>query len=381
MSTTPTVRLTLRLVFALVLALSAIAGSVAEVRADDETEVTVRRGDTLSRIAKRAGVTVANLRKWNRGRLKGDMVKPGMKLRVKSPEEIAALTSAAPPASTGSGGTGSKAVGAGAIAVRGAAGADMWADSVVVRKGDSAGKIAQREAVTLRDLLKWNQLTERSKLKAGQHLIVWRPGPKPKSASVGRPTAGTLTHGEKLEPGPGYRLRFPKHTFAVEGVVKSLRVCAKKVKDQFPGTADLLIGELSRAGGGHFSPHQSHQSGRDADVGYYLADNTQNQTLHRLAPTEIDFNKTWALLRCYLTTDEVSRVYMDKAIQAAFAEWLRQKKAMNEGDLERLFGVLGGDSALIVHAKKHDTHFHVRFSCDKDQPDCVEEEDEGPFKL
>ncbi|MFO0750472.1 MAG: penicillin-insensitive murein endopeptidase [Myxococcota bacterium] len=250
-----------------------------------------------------------------------------------------------------------------------------------MQRGDSAGKIAAREGVALGDLLKWNKLSERSKLKPGQHLIVRRAGPRPKASSVGRPTAGTLQHGEKLEDGPGYRLRFPDHTFAVESVVKAIRTCAKKMKDQFPGTADVLVGELSRAGGGRFPPHQSHQSGRDADIGYYLVKNQQNATMHRVRPDEVDFNKTWALLRCFVTTHDVSRVYMDKAIQAAMAEWLRQKKAMPEDDLARLFGVLGGDGALVWHAAKHDTHFHVRFSCDKGQSDCVEEEEERPFKL
>lgn len=360
-------RIAVRLAAGLVaLALASAAPRLVHAAPKDEVEVTIRRGDTLSRIAKRAGVTMADLRKWNRGRIgKNDALRAGAKLRVKPPDEPGVASGpgqddgAAPPKGQG----------------------ESWVDSVAVQRGDTAGRIAEREGVALSDLLKWNKLTQRSRLRPGQHLVVRRTGPRPKAVSIGRPTEGRLQYGDKLEPGPGYRLRFPEHTFALESVAKSIRTCAKRVKDAFPGTADVLVGELSRAGGGRFPPHESHQSGRDADLGYYLVGNQQNATLHRVQPSEVDYGKTWAFLKCLLTTDDVSRVYMDKAIQSAMAEWLGKKKSMSPEDLARLFEVVGGDAALVRHAKKHDTHLHVRFSCDADQDKCVEEADEAPFKL
>jgi len=345
----------LRLLF-VVLVLALMAGAA------HATEVTIKKGDTLVRLAKRHGVSVADLRKWNRGRIgKGGVLKRGAKINVTDPalDEQVAVADAKPSAAKG----------------------PSWTDELTVRRGDSLGKIAQREGVALSDLMAWNKLNERSKLKPGQRLTLQRAGQRPKASSIGRPTAGSLRYGEPLTGGPGYRLRFPKHTYTLETVAKSIRQCVKRTKDAFPGTVDVLIGELSRAGGGHFSPHESHQSGRDADIGYYLAKNTQNETMHKVRPGEIDFAKTWSLLRCLITTDEVSRVYMDKTIQAAMADWLRTKKTMSEDDLQRLFAVLGGEGALIRHAAKHDTHFHVRFSCDAGQAECVEESDESPFKL
>jgi len=343
------------------LALGASGLDAAAAPGDAPVEVTVARGDTLARLAKRHGVAVADLRKWNRGRIgKGDMLRLGSKLVVRP----AAPGAKAPPS-------------AGQV-LKATTG---WADAVAVRRGDTLGRVAEREGVALKDLLAWNGLNERSKIKAGQQLVVMRPGPKPRASSVGRPTAGVLRHGERLEGGPGYRLRFPKGAFGLESVLKTIRTCARKTKDAFPGTADVLVGELSRAGGGRFPPHQSHQSGRDADIGYYLAGNRQNATMHRVGPSEVDYAKTWTLLRCMLTVDDVARVYMDRGIQAAMAEWLRQKKTMGEPELARLFAVLGGEEALIQHAKKHDTHLHVRFACDADQPECVEEDGEVVFKL
>lgn len=337
-------------------------------------EVVVRKGDTLGEIAARNGVKVADLRRWNRGRIgKGDAIRAGATLIVKVPADKAdpALVPGAKVPKT-DGKTDPKPV-----VVKQPP--NTWEDQVRVRKGDSLSKIAGRLDVSVDDLMAWNKLTPKSKLRQGQLLVVYRPGTRPAPQSVGRPTNGTLDYGVHLGDGPGYRLRFPKNAYGVEGTLKTLRTCAKRVRDTFPGTHDILIGDISRPGGGRFPPHESHQSGRDADIGYYLASNEQNATMHRVKPGDVDYAKTWALLKCHITTDRVSRVYMDRKIQIAMIEWLRKKKAIDDGQVQRIFEVEGGDEALVQHAKEHDTHFHVRFSCDAHQPECVEEDGEEPF--
>ena len=50
---------------------------------------TVRNGDTLSHLAVRYGVTVGQLRSWNH--LKGDLIRPGQKLRVRPPNRYPLL--------------------------------------------------------------------------------------------------------------------------------------------------------------------------------------------------------------------------------------------------------------------------------------------------
>jgi LysM repeat protein len=346
--------------------------------ADPEPQqtVVVKRGDTLARIAKRHGLKVEDLRRWNRGRIgKGDSIKAGASLVIKPGKVVkdngadkvsgdkASLKKAsdqgkplAPPPGT-------------------------WEDHVMVRRGDSLGKIASRANVDLEALMQWNGLTMRSKIKAGDRLRVFKPGPRPPARSIGRTTAGALEYGQHLGTGPGYRLRFPRNAFGVDGVLKTLKTCARRVRDQFPGSHDILIGDISRPGGGHFPPHSSHQSGRDVDVGYFLASEAQNDTLHRVRADEIDYARTWALLRCYLTSDKVVRVYIDRKIQVAMVAWMRAKRALDDRHFQRLFEVEGGDDALIQHAPKHDTHMHVRFACDSGQEECVEEEKDSIFVL
>lgn len=360
-------------------ALPLVGASAAEQ--DPQETVVVKRGDTLARIAKRHGLKVEDLRRWNRGRIgKDDGIKAGATLVIK-PGRVVKADARKTDKDAAANKTTKASDKAGAKAGPLAPPPGTWEDHVMVRRGDSAARIANRANVDLEALLQWNGLTARSKIKAGSRLRVFRPGPRPAARSLGRPTAGALEYGVHLGTGPGYRLRFPKNAYGLEGVNKTLKLCAKRVKDQLPGSHDILVGDISRPGGGHFPPHSSHQSGRDVDVGYYLASEQQNATMHRVRADEVDYQRTWALLKCYLTTDKVVRVYIDRKIQVAMVAWLRQKRALDDRHFARLFEVEGGDEALIRHAPKHDTHLHVRFACDPGQDECAEEEKDSIFTL
>lgn len=329
--------------------------------------VEVKRGDTLSGIAARHKVSVDELRAWNAGRIGKDLtIRAGDRLRVAAPGTEAERVPTASTESDPESAPKSKA--------------DTWRDHIAVRRGDTLGALARKHRVELADLLRWNGLRETSPIRAGDRLIIERPGQKPKAVSVGRSTGGRLEHGVWLDRGPGYRLRFPKNAYGTEHVVTTLRRCAKRVHDRFDGTADILYGDLSRPGGGRFPPHESHQSGRDADVGYYLADNVQNATMHVVRADGVDYAKTWALLRCYLRTGNVVRVYMDRRIQKAMAEHLAKTAQVSPAILARLFETVGGSDALIRHAPKHDTHLHIRFACDPADKACEHETGEKPWR-
>ncbi len=106
----------------------------------------VRRGDSLWKIARRFGVSVADLKRWNH--LKTNTLRPGQRLRV------------VPPDGTPSGERGR-------VTYR-------------VRSGDSLWKIARRYRVTVADLKRWNHLKS-STLRPGQVLKIYlqRPGAHP----------------------------------------------------------------------------------------------------------------------------------------------------------------------------------------------------------
>ena len=105
----------------------------------------VRRGDTLGGIAEDYNVTAAKLRAWNN--IRGSRIHPGQELVVKEQP-----------------GSGSAPPGA-AQPVRSGAGAHR------VGRGDTLDAIAKRYAVTVNDLMRWNNLRS-SRIYPGQQLAV-----------------------------------------------------------------------------------------------------------------------------------------------------------------------------------------------------------------
>lgn len=104
----------------------------------------VRRGDSLSTIARRFGVTVAQLRAWNG--LRGDLIRPGQQLRV---GQVVAAAPRKPTLTTGADGRRLHSVG----------------------RGESLWSIARQFNSTVDDLRVWNRLRGTT-IYPGQELVV-----------------------------------------------------------------------------------------------------------------------------------------------------------------------------------------------------------------
>ncbi|MDQ7005605.1 MAG: LysM peptidoglycan-binding domain-containing protein [Acidobacteriota bacterium] len=133
--------------------------SSRQMRADADGRYTVRRGDTLAQIARRFGVTVAHLQQWN-GLGRSTRIYAGQSLRVSGSRSAAASVE---PAST-----------SGRIHV--------------VRRGDTLWDISRRYGVSLSALMRANGLGRRSVLSPGQRL---RLPPAPVQAAAARKAGNT----------------------------------------------------------------------------------------------------------------------------------------------------------------------------------------------
>lgn len=113
---------------------------------------TVKRGDSLGKIASRNHTTIAKIKQWNR--LKRDTIVPGQKLRIytgKGPSVSSSSSSSRSVATTSKGGY------------------VMY----TVRRGDTLYSIANKfSGVSLNDIMKLNGLTRKSKIYAGQKLKI-----------------------------------------------------------------------------------------------------------------------------------------------------------------------------------------------------------------
>lgn len=135
----------------------------SEVRADDRETTTatrtvtytVRPGDTLAGIARRHGVTVAELKTWNK--LTSPRLQKNQKLVVgQTAVRVAASGQAAPARASAT-----KAAKAGPRTTR-----------YVVRRGDTLYGIAQRFDVEVDDLRRWNGLSAKSRLRPGDTVTI-----------------------------------------------------------------------------------------------------------------------------------------------------------------------------------------------------------------
>ena len=129
--------------------------SRAGAGAPSYTVYTVKRGDSLGKIASRHHTTIANIKKWNG--LKRDTIVPGQRLRIYHGKGPSSSAVASGSSRTSQPATSSKG------------GYVMY----TVRKGDTLYSIANKfPGVTLNDIMRLNGLNRKSKIYTGQKLKI-----------------------------------------------------------------------------------------------------------------------------------------------------------------------------------------------------------------
>ncbi|HEY1811690.1 MAG TPA: penicillin-insensitive murein endopeptidase [Kofleriaceae bacterium] len=217
------------------------------------------------------------------------------------------------------------------------------------------------------------------------------------SISVGKVSGGYLVKGAKLpDEGDGFMTRqvwiarnnrygTDEMIALIEGVSRRMETQVKDVK--------LVVGDISSRGGGANGSsefHRSHQTGRDADLLYYMRDKDGNpfepDAMHVFdrrgiardgSGIRIDVPRTWLLVKELVAAPEapvqwifmyepIAQLLIDHAKQIGepMAVILRARRALKQP----------GDSA------RHDDHLHVRIYCSRADRayGCV---DLGPMEL
>ncbi len=225
-----------------------------------------------------------------------------------------------------------------------------------------------------------------------------KPEPPPRADSVGPPNDGRLEGGIRLDTTnkpylrvvPAYNYKDMDTRWGLPALVHAIDRAAKVVHKKFPG-AVLGVGDISRKGGGELAHHHSHESGRDADLGFYLVNEKAQPVLRpsfvkvddKLAATTIpgarfDVARNWLFLQTLLLDRQarVSHVFVAEPIKHALLAHARAR---------------GVSRALYVRAAQvmmqptgglpHDDHFHVRISCPPSMAkSCVEIAKNAPSK-
>ncbi|MEO7111679.1 MAG: penicillin-insensitive murein endopeptidase [Polyangiaceae bacterium] len=203
--------------------------------------------------------------------------------------------------------------------------------------------------------------------------------------SVGSPTEGHLLGGARLDDAP-YLHVLPHDVpgdvrWGLTPLVTMIDRGARAVQKKYPGSI-LEVGHLSRAGGGDVGDHASHESGRDADIAFYVKNNVEKQVFSdHMVPfkgdgtasswpgAKFDDAKNWTLISSFVqdAAANVTHIFVSGPIRArllAYAEKNGAAPAVRNRAAELMMQPHG--------SLPHDDHFHVRVGCPAGQRECVE---------
>lgn len=155
----------------------------------------VRRGDTLSAIAARYGVDMAQVQRMNT--LRGSLLRTGQSLVIPVPANRTVVASGddeprvAPGRRTVAAARRSAPKVDAGRAVKAARVDEPRAVRYTVKRGETLWDIAERHGVSLSALLRWNRFSRGRVLKAGDHLIIHVPADRPRKDARGTAAGGS----------------------------------------------------------------------------------------------------------------------------------------------------------------------------------------------
>lgn len=181
----------------------------------------------------------------------------------------------------------------------------------------------------------------------------------PHTVSIGKPNRGWLAYGEALEAGEHFTVR-ERFRYGTREIVDAIEEAGAAVHAKFPDSPRLHVGDISSKKGGKLKRHLSHQSGRDADIAYYLKAGHDEENLKRATPRTLDVPRTWTFISTLLESGQVEYIFSDRRLIPKLKAYARDVAKLPPETLAAYFG--GADQAGIIrHLRGHADHIHVRF--------------------
>ncbi|MFT7624823.1 MAG: penicillin-insensitive murein endopeptidase, partial [Myxococcota bacterium] len=198
------------------------------------------------------------------------------------------------------------------------------------------------------------------------------------TASLGHPYHGRLRDGIRL-PFKGAFHTVQRSTrnrgwvYGTGYLVRGILTSARTVHQMMPPGQPLVLGNLSRRGGGDINMSMSHNSGRDVDMAYYTVDpkgQSVESRYHRFGPDgrsrkapsryQLDLPRNWAFVKSLLINQEFEIQWV---IVAPWIERLMVKHARSAGEHPDTIRQVQRLMMQPSWAKPHDNHIHVRVLC------------------
>jgi LysM repeat protein len=309
---------------------TAVAANAMEDRGPKKTRKSrtyrVQRGDTLTGIALRHNMTVADLVENNPG-LHPDRIHPGQTIDIGNPRP-----------------------------------------EVVFRleRGDTLVAAATRYGVSPRDIARWNAGLKTQSARPGTKIQIYTHEPVSESEAIGPTNRGRLENPVRLPPHRGYVIRTPARSYGTEETIRWIVDAFDSVDRKFKHSKIVRIHDISDRNGGKLRDHKSHQNGRDADISYYQEEcGHSGCRFAEFRSSELDVARQWALLEHWLRNGQAEMIFVDYRLQAKLYRYAR-RKGVSKAQLEKWIQYPRGryePDGVIRHFPNHEDHLHVRFVC------------------
>lgn len=158
----------------------------------------------------------------------------------------------------------------------------------------------------------------------------------------------------------------PKRSWATSYTVAVLEAVAERVAFELPLADPLLIGDISRQGGGRLDGHVTHDRGNDVDIGLFMDDGRQPLGgFVELRASQLDVASTWVLLRELLDTGQVQFVLLDQGHIHRLRTYALEEIGLDRDTVDAIFPPRDDspswrEKGVVRHAPNHRSHLHVR---------------------
>jgi murein endopeptidase/LysM repeat protein len=258
----------------------------------------------------------------------------------------------------------------------------------VVKRGEDWDSLAKAYGVEAESLQAWNRKLGKT-LTSKEKVVLWRE-PPPLAASsaglaaklaqirvpaggvsIGRPSRGRLVRGVELPDRPElYTRRKPDESWGSSHAITQLMAAIVRFRHDTGFRRSIVIGGISRARGGRFRPHKSHQSGRDIDIRMPLTAAAEGKK--HVTANDIDWKATWQLMHAFIAAGETEYIFLDYGLQKRIYKAARESGVSKEQLAAWIQWPLKKPKHQVVrHVTGHKVHFHVRVRCAEQEKHCV----------
>lgn len=180
----------------------------------------------------------------------------------------------------------------------------------------------------------------------------------------------------------------PDRAWASAHVISTLQAVAERMALELPLADPLMIGDISRRGGGRLEGHLTHGLGIDVDIGLFMDDGHQPLGgFVDVTPERLDLYATWMLIRSLLDTGQVQFILLDQSLIDVIRDYILHDVGLDRQVVDSLCPPASRRLTWKVrnvmrHAPNHKSHLHVRLvppSAELDLPPAYASATLGPM--